>query len=168
MGLERHSMQITWLIVDYSIPAPEKVYSCGEDRNDYDILLEDPFQSETSDYVVGDDMEEDEDVFLEEHELIDEDVIVDEDIPFSENLRSQIDNDDAPYWVPDDKEEELDTNSEGETDTESLQCLLSDWVMQVHEFHAPQPLPEVPKSIEDALNGPYADLIYGRNQSMKS
>jgi hypothetical protein len=147
-------------LVDYSIPAPEKVDSGGEDRNDYDILLEDPFQSETSDDDVGEDMEEDEDV-LEEHELIDEDVIVDEDIPFSENLRSQMDNDDAPYWVPDDKEEELDTNSEGETDTESLffmQCLLSDWVMQVHEFHAPQPLPEVPKSIEDALNGPYADL----------
>ena len=147
-------------LVDYSIPAPEKVDSGGEDRNDYDILLEDPFQSETSDDVVGEDMEEDEDV-LDEHELIDGDVIIDEDVPFSENLRSQMDNDDAPYWVPDDKEEELDSNSEGETDTESLffmQCLLSDWVMEVHEFHAPQPLPEVPKSIEDALNGPYADL----------
>ena len=93
-------------LVDYSIPAPDNVDSGGEDRNDYDILLEDPFHSETSDDVFGDDMEEDEDV-LEEHELIDEDVIVDEDIPFSENLRSQMDNDDAPYWVPDDKEEKL-------------------------------------------------------------
>ena len=43
-------------LVNYSIPAPEKVDSGGEDRNDYDILLEDPFQSETSDDDVGEDM----------------------------------------------------------------------------------------------------------------
>ena len=39
-----------------------------------------------------------------------------------------------------------------------MQCLYPIGLCKVHEFHAPQPLPEVPKSIEDALNGPYADL----------
>ena len=148
-------------LVDYTIPTPENVDSGGEDRNDYDILLEDPLHNSKTSF--NDDVEEDmeEDDNLKDNDLIDEDIIVDEDVPFSENLRSQMDNDDAPYWIPDDREEVSDTNSEGTTDTESLylmQCLLFDWIMEVHEFHAPQPLPEVPKNVVEALTGPYADL----------
>ena len=38
------------------------------------------------------------------------------------------------------------------------QCLLSEWVHEVHGYHAPQSLSSNPKNIKEALLGPYAEL----------
>ena len=151
-------------LVDLFIPAPGKDDFGGEDRNDYDILLEDPYgeEKDSTDHS-NDDVEEEEDMdvdYLDEL-LVDDDELLD-------NRRPDSELEEFPYWTPeeetDDRNKENETedrNSEGGTDTESLfltRIFLSEWILEVHEFKAPQPLPENPKSIQEALTGPYHEL----------
>ena len=151
-------------LVDLSIPAPGKDDYGGEDRNDYDILLEDPYGDSmdgTTDKSDSDENNDDEITGLDYHD----DLVIEDDEDF-DNRRVDSELEEFPYWAPEEvtgdrNGYEKNNESEGETDTESImltQLLLSEWIMEVHEFKAPQPLPENPKSVEDALSGPYHDL----------
>jgi len=112
-------------------------------------------------------MEDESDILQIENFLDPNDFVKVEEVQLWENLRSQMENDETPYWKSEPEENERvdekvsEDNSDVETDKESLfltQCLLSEWVHEVHGYHAPQSLSPNPKNIKKALLGSYAEL----------
>jgi len=128
-------------LIDLSIPLPEESELGSENRNDYDILLEDPYEDLEIPFeeVKDEKMEVESDIL--QNFLDPNDFVEDEEVPLWENLLSQMENDETPYWKSEPEENERvdekvsEDNSDDETDKESLfltQCLLSEWVHEVH------------------------------------
>ena len=121
-------------LIDLSIPLPEESDLVGsENRNDYDILLEDPYGDLEIPFeeVKDEEMEDESDIL--QNFLDPNDFVEDEEVPLWENLRSQMENDETPYWKSEPEENERvdekvsEDNSDDETDKESLfltQCLF--------------------------------------------
>jgi hypothetical protein len=96
-------------------------------------------------------MDEEDD--LENNQFDDNGIFADEDIPFMNNLQSQMNNDKTTYWVSDEAYNVYTDEFDEELCLYHSQCLLSDWLLEVHEIHAtyaPQPLQENPKNLNES------------------